>query len=315
MSAHTTAYISHPDCWKHNPGSYHPERPARMDAINDRFVAAGLFDHLEQHEAPLAEDASLARVLPADYIESVRAAADDAQRRQDEVYRDPYTVMGPTSLPGILRAAGSGVLATDLVMEGKVRNAFCSVRPCGHHAESDRAMGFCFFNNIAVAAAHAVEHWGLERVAVIDFDVHHGNGTEEMLSNKPEYLMCSIFQHPFYPGSGTQNPAANMVNVPLPRGSRGDALKQAALDEWVPALRKFQPQMIFISAGFDAHVEDDMAGLAFVEADYAWVTQLLKDLADEICEGRIVSILEGGYSLAALGRSAEAHVRVLAGLN
>ena len=315
MSAYTTAYISHPDCWKHDPGTYHPERPARMDAIHDRFVAAGLFDHLDQHEAPLAEDAELARVHPDDYIQRVREASDDAQRQRREVYLDPDTVMSPSSLPGILRAAGSGVLATDLVMEGQVRNAFCSVRPCGHHAESDRAMGFCFFNNIAVAAAHAVEHWGLERVAVIDFDVHHGNGTEEMLSDKPEYLMCSIFQHPFYPGSGTQSPASNMVNVPLPRGSRGDALKKAALDEWVPALRKFQPQMIFISAGFDAHVEDDMAGLAFVESDYAWVTQLLKDLADEICDGRIVSILEGGYSLAALGRSAEAHVRVLAGLN
>lgn len=315
MSAYTTAYISHPDCWKHDPGSYHPERPARMDAIHDRFVAAGLFEHLEQHEAPLADDGELARVHPDDYIQRVREAYDDARRQGREVYLDPDTVMGPASLPGILRAAGSGVLATDLVMEGKVRNAFCSVRPCGHHAESDRAMGFCFFNNIAVAAAHAVEHWGLERVAVIDFDVHHGNGTEEMLSDKPEYLMCSIFQHPFYPGSGTQNPASNMVNVPLPRGSRGDALRKAALDEWVPALRKFQPQMIFISAGFDAHVEDDMAGLAFVESDYAWVTQLLKDLADEICDGRIVSILEGGYSLAALGRSAEAHVRVLAELN
>jgi acetoin utilization deacetylase AcuC-like enzyme len=315
MSAHTTAYISHPDCWKHDPGNYHPERPARMDAINDRFIASGLFDHLDQYEAPLATDEDLARVHPAGYIESVREAADDARRQGQAVYLDPDTAMGPTSLPGVLRAAGAGVLATDLVMEGKVRNAFCSVRPCGHHAESDRAMGFCFFNNIAVAAAHAVEHWGLDRVAVIDFDVHHGNGTEEMLSNKPEYLMCSIFQHPFYPGSGTQNPASNMVNVPLPRGSRGDALKKAVLDEWIPALRKFKPQMIFISAGFDAHVEDDMAGLAFVESDYAWVTQQLVALADELCEGRIVSMLEGGYNLSALGRSAEAHVRVLAGLN
>jgi acetoin utilization deacetylase AcuC-like enzyme len=231
------------------------------------------------------------------------------------VYLDPDTAMNPGSHNAILRAAGSGVLGTDLVMEGKVKNVFCSVRPCGHHAESDHAMGFSFFNNIAVAAAHAVEHWGLERVAIIDFDVHHGNGTEEMFSNKPEYLMCSIFQHPFYPGSGTQNPAANMVNVPLSRGSRGDALKKAALEEWIPALEKFQPQMIFISAGFDAHVEDDMAGLAFVESDYAWVTQLIKSFADQVCEGRIVSILEGGYNLSALGRSAEAHVRVLAELN
>lgn len=310
MSAYTTAYISHPDCWKHEPGAYHPERPGRMDAINDRFIAAGLFDHLDQYEAPLAKDEDLARVHPDDYIEMIHRSAPS----QGVIYLDPDTAMSPGSHNAILRAAGSGVLATDLVMEGKVKNAFCSVRPCGHHAESDRAMGFCFFNNIAVAAAYAVEHWGLERVAVIDFDVHHGNGTEEMLSNKPEYLMCSIFQHPFYPGSGTQNPASNMVNVPLPRGSRGDALKKAVLEEWIPALRKFKPQMIFISAGFDAHVEDDMAGLAFVESDYAWVTKQLKDLADELCEGRIVSMLEGGYNLSALGRSAEAHVRVLAGL-
>jgi len=286
-----------------------------MDAINDRFVTVGLFDHLDQYEAPLASDTELLRVHPEEYIQRVRQASDEAQHQGRTVYLDPDTAMSPASLPAILRAAGAGVYATDLVMEGKAKNVFCSVRPCGHHAESDRAMGFCFFNNIAVAAAYAVEHWALERVAVIDFDVHHGNGTEEMLSDRSEYLMCSIFQHPFYPGSGTQNPAENMINVPLPRGSRGDALKKAALDEWVPALRKFKPEMIFISAGFDAHVEDDMAGLAFVESDYAWVTKLLKDLADELCKGRIVSMLEGGYSLGALGRSAEAHVKVLAGLN
>jgi acetoin utilization deacetylase AcuC-like enzyme len=311
MSAYTTAFISHPDCWKHDPGSYHPERAARMDAINDRFVASGLFDYLDQYEAPLASDVELARVHPDDYIEMIHSSAP----QQGIVHLDPDTAMSPGSHNAILRAAGSGVLGTDLVMEGTVKNVFCSVRPCGHHAESDRAMGFSFFNNVAVAAAHAVDHWGLERVAIIDFDVHHGNGTEEMFSNKPEYLMCSIFQHPFYPGSGTQNPAANMINVPLPRGSRGDALKKAALDEWIPALEKFQPQMIFISAGFDAHVEDDMAGLAFVESDYAWVTQLIKSFADQVCEGRIVSILEGGYNLSALGRSAEAHVRVLAELS
>ena len=304
----TTAYISHPDCWKHEPGSYHPERPARMDAIKDRFTAVGLFDHLAQYEAPLATDADLARVHPDDYIQMIR----DAAPEQGVVHLDPDTAMSPGSLNAILRAAGSGVLATDLVMEGKADNAFCSVRPCGHHAESDRAMGFSFFNNIAVAAVHAVEHWGLDRVAVIDFDVHHGNGTEEMLSNKPEYLMCSIFQHPFYPGSGTQHPAPNMVNVPLSRGSGSVAFRAAVEQQWLPALQKFDPQMIFISAGFDAHVEDDLAGLALVDDDYGWVTKKLKAFADQHCKGRIVSILEGGYNLGALGRSAELHVRALA---
>jgi acetoin utilization deacetylase AcuC-like enzyme len=222
--------------------------------------------------------------------------------------------MNPGTWQAALRSAGAGVLATDLVMRGEVENAFCSVRPPGHHAERAKSMGFCFFNNIAVAAAHALEAHGLERVAVVDFDVHHGNGTEDIFANDPRVLMVSTFQHPFYPYSGTDDPAPNMINVPVPAGTRGEGFRQVVSDSWLPALRGFAPQAIFISAGFDAHYEDDMASLGLVEADYAGVTQQLKEIAAETAAGRIVSMLEGGYALSALARSVTAHIKVLADL-
>jgi acetoin utilization deacetylase AcuC-like enzyme len=199
-------------------------------------------------------------------------------------------------------------------MAGEVENAFCSVRPPGHHAERAKAMGFCFLNNIAIAAAHALEVHGLERVAVVDFDVHHGNGTEDIFANDARVLMVSTFQHPFYPYSGTEAPAGNMVNVPVPAGTRSDGFRQAVADIWMPALRRFAPEAIFISAGFDAHYEDDMASLGLVEADYAWVTQQIKAVAAESAQGRIVSMLEGGYALSALARSVTTHVKTLADL-
>jgi acetoin utilization deacetylase AcuC-like enzyme len=223
--------------------------------------------------------------------------------------------MNPHSLAAARRAAGAGVLAVDEVMAGRAQNAFCAVRPCGHHATTSRPMGFCIFNNIGVAAAYAVEAKGLERVAVIDFDVHHGNGTEDMFS-APEWrqrlIMASFFQHPFYPGSGTDHPAPNMFNVPLAAGSDGAAARRAFEETWLPALDEFKPQMILISAGFDAHREDLLGGLNLVEDDYAWMTRELMEVAAEHSEGRIVSMLEGGYNLDALGRSAVAHVRTLA---
>ncbi|MCX7170848.1 MAG: histone deacetylase family protein, partial [Proteobacteria bacterium] len=230
------------------------------------------------------------------------------------VHVDPDTAMSPGTWQAALRSAGAGVLATDLVMQGSVSTAFCGVRPPGHHAERSRPMGFCFFNNIAIAALHAIEAWGLTRVAIVDFDVHHGNGTEDIFSGNDKVLMVGSFQHPFYPFCGTDNPAANMLNVPLPAGTRGDAFRQVVSDIWMPRLNDFAPEIIYISAGFDAHYEDDMASLGLVESDYSWVTQQIKALAARTARGRIVSMLEGGYSLSALARSVAAHIKVLADL-
>jgi acetoin utilization deacetylase AcuC-like enzyme len=222
--------------------------------------------------------------------------------------------MCSATLVAALRSAGAAVLATDLVVGGKFENAFCAVRPPGHHAERARAMGFCFFNNVAIAARHALDAHGLERVAIVDFDVHHGNGTEEIFSGDSRVLMVSTFQHPFYPYCGTERPAFNMCNVPVPEGTRGDGFRQVVNDVWLPRLRDFAPQALFISAGFDAHYEDDMASLALLEGDYAWVTAEIKRVAAEYAGKRIVSVLEGGYALSALARSVAAHIKVLADL-
>jgi acetoin utilization deacetylase AcuC-like enzyme len=230
------------------------------------------------------------------------------------VHLDPDTAMNRHTWQAALRSAGAGVKAVDLVVAGEVENAFCAVRPPGHHAERAAAMGFCFFNNIAVAAAHALAAHGLARVAIVDFDVHHGNGTEDCFKGDPRVLMVSTFQHPFYPYSGIDHPAANMLNVPLARGTDGEEFRQVVHDLWMPRLREFRPEMIFISAGFDAHYEDEMGGLNLLEKDYAWVTGQLKQLAEECAQGRIVSMLEGGYSLSALSRSVAAHIRALAEL-
>ena len=305
-----TAFISHRDCWQHDMGSHHPECPDRLGAINDRLIASGLDLYLQFHDAPLAHEDQLLRVHPRTYIDRMHSRSP----AHGIVHLDPDTAMSPGTLQAALRSAGAGCLATDLVMRGEVHNAFCAIRPPGHHAERAKAMGFCFFNNIAVATRHAIEAWGLSRVAIIDFDVHHGNGTEEIFAGDPRILMAGIFQHPFYPYCGTENPASNMCNVPLPAGTRGDEFRRVVYDIWLPRLRAFEPEMIFISAGFDAHYEDDMASLGLVEADYAWVTEQIKQLAGEFAKGRIVSLLEGGYALSALARSVVAHIKVLADL-
>jgi acetoin utilization deacetylase AcuC-like enzyme len=306
----TTAFITHRDCWLHDMGAHHPECPERLSAIQDRLIAAGLDLYLSFYEAPQATFEQLARVHPREYIESLANTAPE----RGIVHLDPDTAMSPGTWQAALRAGGAGILATDLVMAGEVENAFCGVRPPGHHAERAKAMGFCFFNNIAVAAAHALEEYGLARVAIVDFDVHHGNGTEEIFRNDPRVLMVSTFQHPFYPYCGTEQRAPNMINVPVPAGTRGDGFRQVVNDIWMPALMEFEPETIFISAGFDAHYEDDMASLGLVEADYAWVTERIKYVAAAYAQGRIVSMLEGGYALSALGRSVAAHIKVLADL-
>ena len=311
MAVMRTALVTHADCLRHDMGAHHPERPARLTAIDDQLIAAGIAQYLERHEAPLATDEQLARVHPPEYVRAIREAAPQA----GTVHLDPDTAMNPHSLNAALRAAGAAVLATDLVIGEKASSAFCAVRPPGHHACRARSMGFCIFNNVAVAARHAIEVHGLDRVAIIDFDVHHGNGTEDIFEDDEHVLMASIFQHPFYPYSGTDNPAPNMYNVPLAAGSGSRELRKAVTDVWIPALEEFRPQLVLFSAGFDAHAEDDMAMLRFTDADYAWVTQAVAQIAQRHAGGRMVSMLEGGYALSALGRSAVQHIRVLAGLN
>lgn len=291
-------------------GADHPECPARIQAIEDQLIATGLLPFLDHHDAPMATDEVLARVHQPEYIAAIRAAAP----AEGLIYLDPDTAMNPYSLEAALRAAGAVVLAVDLVMSGRAENAFCNVRPPGHHAGRASSGGFCMFNNVAVGAAHALAQHGLERVAIADFDVHHGNGTENIFHDNPGVMLCSTFRHPYYPHCGAGSGNDHIINVPLPAGTAGDGFRAAVTEQWLPALERFQPQMLFISAGFDAHREDDMGGFGLREADYTWVTGKLKEIAARHAAGRMVSVLEGGYALHALGRSAVAHIRVLSGL-
>lgn len=291
-------------------GRNHPESPARLTAIEDQLSAAGIYALLQHHDAPHATRDQLARVHSLEYINTIESVSP----REGLVQLDPDTAMNRYTLEAALRAAGAVILATDLVIAGKAENAFCNVRPPGHHAGHDFAMGFCFFNNVAVGVAHALAYHHLDRVAIADFDAHHGNGTEDIFTADPRVMLCSTFQHPFYPHCGANSGNDHMINVPLAAGTDGLGFRAAVTQHWLPALEQFKPQMLFISAGFDAHREDGMAGLNLVEADYAWVTQELKIVAQKYAEGRIVSVLEGGYALSALGRSVTAHIKVLSGL-
>ena len=303
----TTAFITHPSFLLHDMGPYHPECPDRLTAISDRLIAAGLDSYLTAYEAPAATEQQLLRAHSAAYLAELEAASPASGLH----YIDPDTALNPHTLTAARHAAGAVTLATDLVVRGECQTAFCAVRPPGHHAERRRAMGFCVYNSIAVGALHALDAHGLSRVAVVDFDVHHGNGTEDVFSGDNRVLMVSTFQHPLYPYSGTDNPAANMINVPLAAGTGSDGFRDVVRTRWLPALEAFRPELIFISAGFDAHREDPLAGLKFTEADYAWVTRELVKVAGRHARGRIVSSLEGGYALNALGRSAAEHVREL----
>ena len=303
------AWISHPDCRLHEMGEGHPECPERLDAISDHLLSTGLMALLVPYDAPKATLEQLSRAHASLYVQEIIAAAPRAGYLQ----LDPDTAMNAYSLSAALHAAGAAVLATDLVLDREVSRAFCSVRPPGHHATRHQAMGFCIFNNVAVGIRHALDVRGLERVALVDFDVHHGNGSEDILAGDERVLMVSTFQSGLYPFSGEEALAANMRNVGLPAGATGEALRRAFAEVWAPAIDAFEPQAIYISAGFDAHRADDMAGLRWVEEDYAWVTRELAALSARHCEGRIVSCLEGGYHLFHLARSVAAHVRELAG--
>ncbi|MBN8480797.1 MAG: histone deacetylase family protein [Xanthomonadales bacterium] len=304
-----SAYITHPDCSRHSMGVDHPECPARLGAINDQLLIKGLLDHMTEFDAPLASVEQLGRAHSLLYVNEILAMAPS----EGYVHVDPDTSMGPHTVPAALRAAGAAIEATDLVLGGRVETAFCSVRPPGHHAERAAAMGFCFFNNVAVGIHHALDVHGLERVALIDFDVHHGNGSADIFRDDERVLMCSIFEKNLYPFNGEEANGTNMVNVGLAPGTGGEALRAAVTDRWLPALDAFRPQLVYVSAGFDAHREDDMSHLGFVESDYAWVTRRIMEVAARHCGGRVISCLEGGYVLSPLARSAAAHIRVLIG--
>ncbi len=319
MTAHKTGYFTHADCRRHEMGQGHPECPERLDAIEDRLLISGVGDALERLEAPCAalDDIRLAhdrlhiaalRGMELEIAEQVQAGG------SGYAHIDADTAMNAHTWAAAQRAAGAAIAAVDAVMAGELENAFCAVRPPGHHAGKAGASGFCFLNNVAVAARYALERHGLQRVAVVDFDVHHGNGTEDILAGDDRVLMVSFFQEGLYPFSGTTPRGANMLNVPLPAYARGAQAREVVEQQWLPRLDAFRPEMVFISAGFDAHREDDMGQLGLVEADYAWITTRLRELALRHAHGRIVSCLEGGYNLSALARSVEAHLRALADL-
>jgi acetoin utilization deacetylase AcuC-like enzyme len=304
------ALVSHRACLGHDTGPGHPERPDRLAAV---LAALGeeAFPQLLREQAPRATPEQLSAAHDRDYVARLLALEVTPGRR---MALDPDTIVSAGSIEAALRAAGGAVRAVDLVMEGRADAAFAAVRPPGHHAEAGRAMGFCLFNNVAVAARHARNRWGLERIAVADFDVHHGNGTQHAFWSDPALFFASSHQAPFYPGTGAsqeRGAAGNIANAPLPAGTGGEGFREAWRDRLLPALDEFAPELLLISAGFDAHRADPLAQLMLDAGDYAWITRELAALARRHAQGRIVSLLEGGYDLAALAESAAAHVREL----
>ncbi|MGD9759940.1 MAG: histone deacetylase family protein [Comamonas sp.] len=317
MTVGKTGYFTHRDCWLHEMGPGHPECPARLDAIEDRLLVSGVGDALERCNVPLASLAEIELAHDPMHIAALQGLTDRLEQElaaggPEYKQLDTDTSINRHTFKAALRAAGATLAATDAVLAGELENAFCSVRPPGHHATRNQAMGFCFFNNVAVGVKYALERHHLKRVAVIDFDVHHGNGTEDILAGDPRVLMCGIFQHPFYPFTGDKDPASNMLNVPVAAYTKGMDIREIIEMMWIPRLEAFKPEMIFISAGFDAHREDDMGQLGMTENDFAWITTRIKDIARRFSKSRIVSCLEGGYVMDPLARSVEAHLRVLA---
>jgi acetoin utilization deacetylase AcuC-like enzyme len=305
----STLYITHPACLNHLTPSGHPERPDRLRAI-DRVLENERFQTLARVAAPEASIDDIALCHPRDFIEEIA----EAVPKEGMVRIDADTSMSPGSFAAALRAVGGALYAVDEVMTGKAPNAFCAMRPPGHHAETVRPMGFCLFNSAAIAARHAQKQHGAERVAIVDFDVHHGNGTQEIFWSDPTVMYCSTHEMPLYPGTGARMERGEhntIVNAPLRAGDGGEAFRAAFEQTILPRLREFGPDMVVISAGFDAHLRDPLANLNLVEADYAWVTQKLMEIADAKANGRVVSLLEGGYDLQGLAASVAAHVTAL----
>ncbi|GAB57837.1 histone deacetylase family protein [Rheinheimera nanhaiensis] len=299
--------FSHANCYRHLAGDDHPEQPARLSAINDQLIRSGLEFVLQQRDASPAVKQQLYRAHSQLYVDEIYAKAPT----EGYIWLDPDTQMMRHSLDAALHAAGAGIDAVDLVLKQSDQQAFCSVRPPGHHATRDQAMGFCIFNNVAIAALHALSQHGLERVAIVDFDVHHGNGTEDIVSGDERILFCSSFQSALYPYRDLQSGAANVENLPLPALCKPAQWREQIQHQWLPRLNAFKPQLILVSAGFDGHREDDMAQFLLVEDDYHWIARQLKQLADQHCQGRLVAMLEGGYALSALGRSVVAFLKGL----
>jgi len=306
----STAFISHPDCHDHDTGEGHPENAQRLSVIEDRLLASRISDFTRYLDAPEVTREQLLRAHTAEYL----AMIDAVMPREGYARLDPDTVISPKTLQAAKRAAGSVILAVDQLMSGQIRNAFCCVRPPGHHAESDRALGFCIYSNIAVGVKHALQAHGLKKVAVVDFDVHQANGTEDILIGDDRVLYCSIFQHPFFPYTSIPENSERVVSIPLEASAASAEFRAAVTDHWLPALERFQPEMIFISAGFDAHRDDEMSYVNLTDADFRWVTEEMVRIADISASGRIVSALEGGYELHSLARCVESHIRVLMGL-
>ncbi len=302
-----TAYITHPDCIKHEANAGHPEQPERLRIINRYLARSAVWPKLLKVTAPLVERQALVRTHDADFVQAIF----DLAPSEGLATVDEDTFMNAHSLRAAQLASGAVVKAVDMVMQNEVTRAFCAVRPPGHHAEINKAMGFCLFNNIAVGAYHAICNYGLKRIAVIDFDVHHGNGSEDIFKDDPRVLFCSSFEHPQYPFSGVDCTSQNIANIPLSKGTGSDSFRQHIREHWLARLDDFAPELIFISAGFDAHKDDPLGGLELTEDDYAWLTQSLGRIADKHSQGRIVSALEGGYNLEALARSVVSHITSL----
>ncbi len=306
--------ITHPSFVNHDTGPGHPERPDRMRAI-DKVLAHEMFNDLKREEAPLRDDVEdwITRAHPQRYLDAVKAAR--PAEGEDPVRLDPDTVLSSGSWEPALRAVGAGLHAVDQVMnaDSGIRKVFCQVRPCGHHAEKERAMGFCIFNNIAIAAMYAREKYGAERVAVVDFDVHHGNGTQDIFWSEKDLFFGSTHQMPLYPGTGAERETGvgNIFNAPLRPNDGGEPFREAMRSRILPALHDFSPDLVFISAGFDAHEADPLASLQLREDDFAWITDELCEAAEKSAKGRVVSMLEGGYDLTALARSVAVHVKIL----
>lgn len=305
----TVAVITHSHCSLHDNGSiHHPECAERLGAINNRMIMSGVDWIARHYDSHLAEREHLLRVHDEEYVDRVFATAP----KEGHVMLDGDTGMNEYTLDAALHAAGAAVMAVDLVMAGTHKHAFCAIRPPGHHAGRRQAAGFCIFNNVAVGAAYALDVYGLERIAIIDFDVHHGDGTEAIFKDEQRVLFCSSFQHPFYPFTGADTDLPNIRNLPLPSGTGGAVWREAVEASWLPVMREFHPQLVMISAGFDSHMEDDMGGFNLLERDYLWITKELCQIAKESADGRVVSCLEGGYELSSLGRSATLHIKELA---